>query len=185
MARIMKTAAVLSAVCTALFCLIYRRTQNLLFFSLGITAGTIAYHIIMRLVIGFCYNSILHNKVNYKHSWFRQRNFEPALYEKLRVKSWKAKMPTFDRAQFDTRQHSWEEIGQTMCQSELVHETIVAFSFLPLAASVWFGSFPVFLITSLCSAAFDMLFVIMQRYNRPIVLRLAERQRHRTQNNID
>ena len=133
----------------------------------------------MRLLVGFCYNSALHNKVNYKHPWFRQRSLEPAFYERLRVKSWKSRMPTYDQDRFDPRKHTWEEIAQAMCQSELVHETIAVFSFLPLVASVWFGSFPVFLITSLCSAAFDLIFVIMQRYNRPVVLRLVERQRER------
>ena len=62
--------------------------------------------------------------------------------------------------------HTWDEIAQAMCQAELVHETIVVLSFLPVAASVWFGAAAVFLVTSLAAAAFDLMFVMMQRYNR-------------------
>lgn len=69
--------------------------------------------------------------------------------------------------------HPWDEIAQTMCQSELVHETNIVFSFIPVIASRWFGSFYVFLTTSLCGAIFDLLFVIMQRYNRPRVIKIA------------
>ena len=63
------------------------------------------------------------------------------------------------------------------CQSELVHETNIILSFVPLAASLCFGSFWVFFITSLCSAVFDLLFVMMQRYNRPRIVSMILRQR--------
>ena len=35
-----------------------------------------------------------------------------------------------------------------MCQAELVHETIILFSCVPIIASVWFGALPVFVITN-------------------------------------
>ena len=57
----------------------------------------------------------------------------------------------------------------------MVHETIAVLSFLPLVAVYWFGNFSVFLITSVLSALIDLMFVIMQRYNRPRVVRLAEK----------
>lgn len=60
-----------------------------------------------------------------------------------------------------------------MCQAELVHETNMALSFLPLIAVRWFGAFYVFLITSVCGALFDSVFVVMQRYNRTRVVRMA------------
>lgn len=62
-----------------------------------------------------------------------------------------------------------------MCQSEIVHETIVVFSFLPIVSVVWFGSLPVFIITSVLSAGFDLMFVVMQRYNRPRIIKLIKR----------
>ena len=86
-------------------------------------------------------------------------------------------MPTYDPKVFDSKLHTWDEIAQAMCQAELVHEVIVLLSFLPLFAAIPFGAFPVFLITSLISALYDLSFVIMQRYNRPRVVRIFEKRR--------
>lgn len=173
MAKIMKgcalTAAVLTAIFTALcpifdFCL-----------SLAITCGTTAYHLCMRLLVGEALDRILQNRVNYRRMWFQVHSVERKLYEKLRVKKWKARMPTYDKTAFDPKQHSWDEIAQAMCQSELVHEIIFVLSFLPVLATVWFGELPVFLITSCLAACFDLLFVMIQRYNRPRIIKFAER----------
>lgn len=173
----MKGAALLSVALTVLFVLLYRRLRTGPWLSLAITFGTIGYHFVMRLLVGLAYNSFMKNHADYHSFWFRQKRFEPKLYELLRVKSWKGKMPTYESAVFDPRRHSWNEIAQAMCQAELVHETIAVLSFLPLFAVRWFGSFWVFLITSVLSALFDLTFVIMQRYNRPRVVRMAEKQK--------
>ena len=168
MARTMKLAATLCLVLTLFFALL-RVT------SLTITAGTCSYHLLMRLAVGFVFDRTLHNRVNYRHPWFRLKRFEEALYERLQVRNWKAALPTYDPETFDRHQHSWDEIAQAMCQAELVHEVIVPFSFLPVLTSPWLGAAPVFWITSVLAAAFDLLFVIIQRYNRPRVLRIVER----------
>lgn len=82
-------------------------------------------------------------------------------------------MPAYSPEMFSIQNHSWDEIAQAMCQAELVHETNMVFSFLPMIAVIWFSSFGVFLITSVCGAAFDLVFVMIQRYNRPRVVKLA------------
>lgn len=81
-------------------------------------------------------------------------------------------MPTYRPQDFSPKEHSWHEIAQTMCQSEVGHELIIGFSFLPIIASKWFGAFVVFVITSVISAGFDLIFVMMQRYNRDRIQRL-------------
>ena len=63
-----------------------------------------------------------------------------------------------------------------MCQAELVHETNILMSVLPLLAARWVGAFPAFLVTSVLGALFDLLLAVIQRYNRPRILRLAARQ---------
>lgn len=90
------------------------------------------------------------------------------------MKHWKNKLPSYQPEYFDPQKHSWDEIAQAMCQAELVHEVIVVLSFVPIAFSVWFGALPVFVITSVAAAAFDLMFVIIQRYNRPRVMRLIK-----------
>lgn len=85
-------------------------------------------------------------------------------------------MPTYDRSLFDPQVHTWAEIAQAMCQAELVHETIAALSFLPIVESIWFGTYPVFIVTSVFAAAFDMLFVMIQRYNRQRIMKLLKQK---------
>ena len=48
--------------------------------------------------------------------------------------------------------------------------------FLPILAGNWFGAYPVFVITSILSALFDLMFVAMQRYNRQRIVRLIKRK---------
>lgn len=179
MPRIMKWTAAVSLVLAVLALTLFARGGNRLFLPLGITCATIAYHFIMRLLVGWCYDRLMNNRADVQHPWFRQRGFEPRLYALLGVKGWKNHMPTYEPELFDPQQHTWEEIAQAMCQSELVHETIVVLSFLPVATSIWLGDLPVFLTTSVLAACFDLCFVLIQRYNRPTVIRLAERAKRR------
>ena len=176
MAKTMKMTAAISLLLTVVFTLLYRFTASKALLPLAITAGTVAYHFLVRLLIGYLLDRILRNKVNYRRKWFRVSNSEMRFYRAIRIKKWKQKMPTYAPDVFDPARHSWDEIMQAMCQSELVHETIVLFSFLPIVASVWFGVLAVFLITSLLSAAFDLLFVFMQRFNRTRILKIKAKQ---------
>lgn len=50
-------------------------------------------------------------------------------------------------------------------------------SFIPLIASLYFGSFFVFLLTSICGAMFELLFVVMRRFNRPRIMKIAHGQK--------
>ena len=145
----------------------------------AITFGTCFYHFAMRLLVGHLVNHRMRNKADYRKPWYQLRPFEAKFYKWLKVKKWKGNMPTYDPGVFDPKLHSWVEIAQAMCQAELVHEVIVLLSFLPLFAAIPFGAFPVFLITSLLSAMYDFSFVIMQRYNRPRILKFIEKERVR------
>lgn len=145
--------------------------------TLAIVFGTTAYHLGMRLSVGQLYNVIMKNRADYTKKWFQIHSWENRLYRVLRVKKWKDKMPAYNPELFSVKEHTWHEIAQAMCQAELVHETNMALSFLPLIAVRWFGAFYVFLITSVCGALFDSLFVIMQRYNRTRVVRIALKER--------
>ena len=123
---------------------LYQETSSGLLLSLAITAGTIAYHVVMRLVVGFTFHTVMRNRADYRKRWYQVSKREMAVYEKLKVKKWKRGMPTYDPTLF--------------------------------AAGVWFGEYPVFIITSVLAAACDMVFVIMQRYNRQRVMKLLKRQ---------
>ncbi len=85
-------------------------------------------------------------------------------------------MPTYNPETFDLEKNNPEQIVQTICVSELVHEVIVVLSFAPMVTTVWFGSYFVFLTTSILAALVDLTFVFVQRYNRPRVVRLMIRK---------
>lgn len=179
MAKIMKRTALFVTV-IAIFCaVLYRNTGNGASLTLAITFGTISYHLLMRLLVGCAINCLLNNHVDYRRRWFQVKDAEQKLYKKMRVKKWKGKMATYDPDCFDSRIHTWEEIAQTMCQAELVHEVIILFSFVPILAAIPFGAWFVFVITSVFAACYDAMFVIMQRYNRPRVMKLMEKTKKR------
>ena len=180
MSRQLKISAMISLLITILLAVLYKCTSNKIWFSMAVTFGTIAYHLVMRLCVGLGFNLTMNNKADYKKSWYQVSHWEMALYEKLKVKKWKGKMPTYETSLFDPRRHTWEEIIQAMCQAELVHEIIAALSFLPTLAGIWFGDFPVFIITSLAAAMVDMSFVIMQRYNRQRIMKIMGRKSRTT-----
>lgn len=176
MAKAMKKTAVITLLLTIAFCLLYQGTSSSVIFSLAITFGTIAYHFIIRLLVGYLFDFKMKNQADYTKKWYQVSDTEMKLYQKLKVKTWKNKMPTFDMDAFDVTKHSWDEIIQATCQSELVHETNVVFSFLPVVAAIWFGSVGVFLITSTLGAIFDLMFVIMQRFNRTRIMKIKRKR---------
>lgn len=177
MKRVMHIAAWISVILTMLNILLCALYDIELAEVLAITFGTTAYHLLMRLLVGWIFDKLMHNKANYNRQWYKQSAWEVKLYQRLRVKEWKGRMPTYDPECFNPRKHTWGEIAQAMCQAELVHEVIVLLSFVPIIAAYWLGVLPVFAITSVVAACFDMMFVVMQRYNRPRVIRLAERRK--------
>ena len=182
MAKVMKGAASISLLITVLFAAVYFLGFHWAM-SFAITFGTCFYHFAMRLLVGQIIHRKMQNKAAYYKAWYQLRPFEHKLYRLLKVKSWKGKMPTYDPDVFDPRIHSWEEITQAMCQAEIVHEVIAALSFLPLLAAIPFGAFSVFFITSLLAALYDLSFVIMQRYNRPRILKLLQIAKTRPERN--
>lgn len=174
---VMRLLTTFCFVATIITSILFRCFNKNIYLTLAITFGTTSYHLGMRLLVGLFYNVIMKNRADYTKKWFQVRSWEKKIYQILKVKKWKDKMPTYNPEIFSIKNHTWHEIAQAMCQSELVHETNMVLSFLPLIAVKWFGSFYVFLITSICAFLFDLVFVIMQRYNRIRVIRVALKKR--------
>lgn len=175
MKKVMKTTMVLAVLATIIFTVLYNITENGVLLSLAITAGTISYHFVMRYAVAGIFRHAMHNHADLSRKWYQQKKWEKKLYQKLHVKQWKNKMPTYEPSYFDLRLHTLEEIAGAMCQAEVSHEVIVIFSFLPVLTVPVFGAFWVFLITSILSSLMDLSFAIMQRYNRPRILKLCKK----------
>lgn len=154
--------------------------NNNVIYSLGVTSLTIFYHFGMRLFLGECLlDKLIPSHINYNRKWFKQNKFEQKIYKLLKVKKWKGNMPTYSPDEFSTEKNSWEQIVVAMCRSEIIHEVNMVVSFIPLLFTFAFGSFVAFLITSIVGAGFDLIFVIMQRYNRPRLVRMVGREVYR------
>lgn len=176
MAKAVKPATVLSFFGAVGAAALYRFLKLGLFLTLAITFGTTAYHLIVRLLAGAVLGSPELIRPDYTRGWFRVRPWEQRVYRALGVKRWKGMMPTYSPEEFSPGRHSWEEIAGNMCRSELVHLAGALLSLVPLIAPLWFGAFWAFLVTSLGGAAFDLSFVVMQRYNRGRIVRSVSRR---------
>lgn len=173
---IMQSIAAVTSAVTVLLLFLLRCTDTPWLLDAAITFATTAYHFLMRLGIGYLIPKVTGYRFDYRHSWFQPKNWETALYKKLNVKRWKGKLPTYAPGQFSLASNSLSRIIQNMCGAEVVHEIIMLLSFLPLLAVPAFGAFPVFFVTSLLAALFDSLFVMAQRFNRPRLVRIFEKQ---------
>ena len=143
--------------------------------TVTITLGIALYHFAMRLAVGTVINAIMKNKANHNHIWFREKNFENKLYRVIRVRKWKKHLPTYSPDTFDTGRKTVKELIGATCQAEIVHEVIMMLSLLPIVFIPFLGGAAAMIITSVLSMLFDSLFVILQRYNRPKLIRIMER----------
>lgn len=175
-----------TALLTGLFTALAVTVGGELLSVLATTAGTTCYHFAMRLCIGFAVEKAMtsRKKVNFDGVWFREHKWEPKLYRLLRVRKWAKRVPTFKPEQFDARARSPEQLAHQTCLSELVHELIVVCGYFSLLFCLFFenplANLAPFLITAILAGLYDMQFVILQRYNRPKILRLMRRKEERS-----
>ena len=124
MAKTMKRTAVISVVATIIFSFICWKSNWSWTFSAAITFGTIAYHLVIRLLVGTLVDCILHNQVDYNKKWFHVHPIEMKIYNKLKVKKWKGKIPTYNEELFSIEKRTFHEIAQATCQQRNSHISI-------------------------------------------------------------
>ena len=147
----------------------------------GITAFTIMYHFWVRIIMGN-FSKLFKKHINYKQWWFKERKFEKKLYEILKVKKWKDRSLTYNPESFSLKEHSLEEIANTMAKSEVDHWINEAISISTIFFAIPWGAFWIFLITAIAAMIFDSQFIIIQRYNRPRIVKILERNKVLQQN---
>lgn len=87
MIKFLKAAPVVFLIGTMVTAILYQKTLLEIWLTIAITFGTTAYHFIMRWVVAFIYNSIMHNRADYRKHWYQVSKSEMKLYEKLHVKN--------------------------------------------------------------------------------------------------
>ncbi len=142
----------------------------------GITAFTIMYHLWLRIIMG---NVTKLFQVRYTWPIFRELPFEKGFYRFLRVKRWKDKALTYNPELFSLKDYSLEEIANTMSKAELDHWVNELISLSTLLFPLIWGEFWIFGITAVLAMLFDAQFILIQRYNRPRLLRLMAQKEKR------
>lgn len=142
----------------------------------GIVAFMIVYHFWLRLIMGNVSKLL---PIRRDHWWFREHPFEKKLYRFLRVNRWKAKVPTYNPELFDLKTRTLDQVADTMAKAETDHWINQLISLSSILFSLLWGQFWIFLLTAVAAILFDGQFIVIQRYNRPRVLRILARQARR------
>ena len=164
------------------FTIYYRNIcESYLVLLTGIVTFTIMYHFWVRIIMGNV-SKLFKKHINYKQAFFKERCFEKGLYKFLRVKEWKGKALTYNPESFSLKEHSLEEIVNTMTKSEVDHwiNEIISLTSI-LFSFIWPELSLAFVISAIAAMIFDSQFIIIQRYNRPRVLKILEREKENKQ----
>ena len=164
---------IVSLICFYLYYANVWKTETILW--IGIIAFTIMYHFWTRIIMGNV-SKLFKRHINYKQWWFKEKSFEKWLYKMLRVKEWKDKALTYNPESFSLKEHSLEEIANTMVKSEMDHWINEVISLSTLFFIIPWGREWAFIISTIVAMIFDGQFIIIQRYNRPRVLKVLEKE---------
>ena len=171
-----KVIFIFAALCIIMIGILFLTNQKI-FKLISLICGLISFHLAIRVYVGEFIDKIFKNQMNYKLWWFKEHFLEKPLYKLLRVRKWKNHMPTYDPDLFDITKHTYKEILMAMCQAEVVHEVNIMLGFVPLIFAFFMPEFFLFLlITCIFSGMIDSIFVMMQRYNKPRIRRIVDKQ---------
>lgn len=177
--KLFKIITVVTALLALVFFILYKAYLSTLWFSLTITFATMFYHFAMRLTVGTIVDHFTKNGINTQSRWFCETKLEKKLYKLLRVKKWKHFIPTWEPQKFSLEHNDMKKIIENMCAAEIIHELIILLGYASLLFS-FFTPDPkryvfIFVITAFFAGLCDTFFVILQRYNRPRMVRLYKR----------
>lgn len=171
----MAVAALISAV--GFFCYYTGCLKSEVLLWCAIVCFMILYHFGLRILFGLISARL---PIDYRHPFFAPRPFERHVFRLLRVRQWKDRVLTFDPDSFDLKRRGLAAVCHTMAKSEVDHWINELISLFSLLFALLWGQFPIFLITALAAMAFDFQFILVQRYNRPIAVRLLQRREAKT-----
>ena len=141
----------------------------------GVVAFTIMYHFWVRIIMGNV-SKLFRKHIRYEQWWFKEHKFEKGLYKLLRVKKWKDKAFTYNPGDFDVKNKPLDEIANIMAKSEVDHWINEAISVSTMFFGLIWGHPWLFIVSAIAAMIFDSQFIIIQRYNRPRILKALERK---------
>lgn len=183
--RMFKIITVVTAALTLIFFILYRIYHAVFLFSITITVATMFYHFVMRLAVGTAVDALTKNGINCESRWFREKKFEKKLYKLLKVKKWKHIIPTWEPQKFSLEHNDIKKIIENMCTAEIIHEMIILLGYVSLLFSLFTPdpkeNLLIFVITAFFAGCCDAFFVILQRYNRPRIVKIYNKSINMTE----
>lgn len=154
----------------------FKGVKSALFLWTGMISLLIVYQFSLRLIFGTV-NS--HLPISYRQRLFRELGFEKNIYKRIYIKKWKHKVPTYNPELFVLENFSMEEIASTMAKVEADHWTNIIISLSTLLFILIWGRAWFFVPVVIFAVLFDLVFISIQRYNRPRVLKIIEKEESR------
>jgi len=174
MYSVIAVTVIISIICFSLYYGNIHRSELILW--IGIIAFTIMYHFWVRIIMGNV-SKLFKKNINYRQRLFKERKFEKKLYKLLCVKEWKGKALTYNPESFSLKEHSLEEIANTMSKSEVDHWINELISLSTLLFIIPWERAWAFCISAIVAMIFDSQFIIIQRYNRPRIVKIIEKRK--------
>lgn len=174
MYSVMALTAAIAAVCFILYYLSI--FENGIVLWSGIVSFMILYHFGLRILFGKITKKF---NIDYNHPWYHHRKFEEWLYRGVMIRKWKDKVLTFEPELYDVKTRTLDQLATTMSKSELDHWINELISIVSISFALLWGEWAIFIGTAVIAMLFDAQFIAVQRYNRPIVLKLIEREKAR------
>lgn len=131
----------------------------------------------VRVIVGNVVPRFKH-KINVESKWFKTKSFEEKLFKKLNVKKWKNKAPVYDPEEFDFEKNTKDQLIINMCNAEIVHEVNILSGYISLIFAIFLGYVWLFFIGAILGTGMDLIFVIIQRFNRPRMIRYLNRKNY-------
>lgn len=137
--------------------------------------ASVFFHVVVMVLSAPLVQAVFKKNFNYRSFWFRQKGFEQTLYRVIKVKIWKSKIVSYDKSEYLFSKHTPLEVIMNMCHAEIVHEVIAVASYLSVLLGLLVDHYLIFLVSSFCFSLCHLVFVFVQRYNRPRVVRIHEK----------
>ena len=150
-------------------------TDSLVVFWIGMVTFTIMYHFWVRIIMGNVLK-LFKKHITYKQYFFKEKKFEKKFYDLIKVKSWKDKVLTYAPQEFDLKENSLETVANNMAKAELEHWINSLISISTISFGFISNVFWPFIVSAIFAMAFETQFIVLQRYNRPRVVKIIERE---------
>lgn len=149
------------------FLALFVRSRNEVMLIIGIVMLNAGYQVITRLLVGSICEGIFENGINSSSNWFKTSEFEERFYSSMGIKYLKRALPKFERTDFSLRRQSIQDVIDTGCEIEAEHEMNIGVSMLGILIAIPFGHTWLFIIFAAAAVLYDLVFIAVQRYNRP------------------